>query len=115
LFGKEKKLYRVEIIEDVQYFSEKTLWGWALANNFRNPFEFIKQNGVWRYKPKEGIIKKGIKGYVVIQWGMKWFSPDEEQENIELFTPCDNPLILVPFKKIENKYIIINENLVEAK
>ncbi|WP_180955327.1 hypothetical protein [Peribacillus deserti] len=73
-----KSLYRVEMKEDVVYFNEKTVWDWMLSSRFRNPLEFIKVNGVIRYKPREGVIKKGIRGEVITKWGLKWFSPDEK-------------------------------------
>ncbi|UFU00310.1 hypothetical protein KO561_04990 [Radiobacillus kanasensis] len=92
-----EKLYRVEIVEDIPY------------KKIRNPLEFTKQNGIWRYKEQEGVIKIGIKGDVIKQWRRKWFSPDEDQENIELFTPMDNPLILVPYHKIKYKYKVLKE------
>jgi hypothetical protein len=106
--GKEEKLYRIEIIEDVVYFDENSVLGLLLASKFSNPLEFTKQNGVLRYKPKEGIIKKGIKGEVIKKWGIKFFSPDVDQEGIELFTPSEQPYILVPYKKVENHYKIIS-------
>jgi hypothetical protein len=97
----------IEITEDVVYFNEKTVWGWVLSNNFKNPFEFRKQNGIVRYKEKEGIIKKGIRGKIIKKFGLKWFAPYPEQENIELFTPSENPLILIPYKVIKDNYNIV--------
>ncbi|WP_036688313.1 hypothetical protein [Paucisalibacillus globulus] len=100
----------IEITEDVVYFNEKMIRGWFLANSFRYPLEFRKQNGIVRYKEKEGTIKKGIKGEVVKKFGLKWFAPYPEQENIELFTPSKNPLILVPYEMIKDKYKIVSSS-----
>lgn len=93
-FGKERKLYRIEITEDVQYFSETSL----IAMRFRNPLERLK----------EGIIKKGVKGEIITKWGRKYFSPDTEQEDIGLFTSYDQPYILVSYKKVIGHYKIID-------
>ena len=95
---------RVIITEDIQYFSENTFYGFLLSKRFRNPMTFTKANGILRYKPKEGIIKKGITGKVIKKWGMKYFSPDSNQAGIELFTPSEQPYILVPYRKIRNHY-----------
>lgn len=105
---KEEKLYRIEIVEDISYFDEKKASYWFLYEHFRNPLEFTKENGIPRIKKMEGIIQKGIKGYVIRQWGKKFFSPDVEQEGIERFTPVDNPYILVPFQKIQGHYRILS-------
>lgn len=95
MFGKEEKLYRVEIKEDVVYFNKNS----GLAIRFTAPMG----------ERKDGIIKKGIKGTVIKKWDKKYFSPDVDQEGIELFTPADQPYILVPYKVIENHYEITSE------
>jgi hypothetical protein len=59
----------------------------------------------------EGIIMKGIKGEVIKKWGMRFFSPDIDQEGIELFTPPEQPYIPVQNGKIK----IITRSLAELK
>ncbi|QDP42098.1 hypothetical protein FN924_04985 [Radiobacillus deserti] len=73
-------------------------------------FEFERRNGVLTRKGNQGVIRTGIKGDVISQWGRKWFSPDEDQENIELFTPVDNPSILIPYHKIKFKYKVLEKS-----
>ena len=94
MFFREEKLYRIEMIEDTLYFDEKSL----LATRFFSPLE----------QQHKAIIKKGITGEVIKKWGRKYFSPDVDQEGIELFTPTDQPYILIPYKVIENHYKIVS-------
>ncbi|ADF39657.1 hypothetical protein BMD_2816 [Priestia megaterium DSM 319] len=36
-----------------------------------------------------------------------YFSPDTDQKGIERFTPSDQPYVLIPYKKVKNKYRIM--------
>lgn len=93
MIGTEKNLYRIQIIKDIQYYTEYS--GLAIRNV--TPFS----------RPKKGIIKKGITGTVIRKWGRKYFTPDINQSGIEDFTPSDQPHILIPYKKVVNRYEII--------
>lgn len=93
MIGTEKNLYRIQIIKDTNYYTEYSF----LA--MRNITPFVR--------PQKGIIRKGITGTVIKKWGRKYFAPDINQEGIEDFTPPGQPHILVPYKKVLNRYKII--------
>jgi len=91
-FFKTKNLYRIELTERCYC----TLIG-ATANAMPS-FESVEKNGNY------GSIPNGIKGCVVEKFGRKYFRPDENQEGIDLFTPADQPIILIPYNKISGHY-----------
>jgi hypothetical protein len=93
MIGTEKVLYKIEIMEDIHYYTEYS--GLAIRN--LAPFG----------KPKRGIIKKGITGVIIRKWGRKYFTAHPNQPGIEDFTPSGQPHILIPYKKVENHYKII--------
>jgi hypothetical protein len=93
MIGTEKILYKIEIAEDIQYYTEYS----SLA--MRNIAPFVR--------PKRGIIKKGITGAIIRKWGRKFFTPDINQIGIEDITPPGQPHILIPYIKVENRYKII--------
>ncbi|WP_226675083.1 hypothetical protein [Mesobacillus jeotgali] len=93
MIGTEKVLYKIEMLNDTQYYSEFTI----LAMRNKAPLS----------RPKKGIIKKGITGDVIKKWGRKYFAPDINQTGIEDFTPPGQPHILIPYKKVENRYKVI--------
>ncbi|GAM12411.1 hypothetical protein [Mesobacillus selenatarsenatis] len=93
MIGTEKILYKIEMVEDMVFYTEYS----SLA--FRNIAPFGR--------PKKGIIKKGITGDGIKKWGRKYFAPDVNQTGIEDFTPPGQPHILIPYKKVENRYKII--------
>jgi len=47
---------------------------------------------------------------VIDKFGKKYFTPDEDQAGLDLFTPADQPNILIPYRKIEDSYKIISED-----
>lgn len=94
MIGKEKVLYKIKIVDDIRYYKEYSI----LVFRSTAPF------GI----PKKGVIRKGITGTVIRKWGRKYFAPDIEQKGIEDFTPLDQPHILIPYKKVENRYEIVD-------
>lgn len=93
VIGKEKNLYKIQMVEDVPYYTEYSI----LAMRNKAPLG----------SPKRGVIRKGITGVIVRKWGRKYFAPDINQTGIEDFTPSGQPHILVPYIKVENRYEII--------
>lgn len=91
-FLETKKLYRIEITERC-YYSPIYGTGTAMPS-----FESIEKNGNF------GSIPKGITGWIVEKLGKKYFRPDENQEGIELFTPANQPIVLIPYNKIDGNY-----------
>ncbi|MGH4124367.1 MAG: hypothetical protein ACREV6_15690 [Clostridium sp.] len=87
-----KNLYRIEITERCYC----TLVG--ATGNAMPTFESIEKNGNY------GSIPNGIEGWVVQKFGRKYFRPDENQEGIDLFTPADQPIVLIPYNKISGHY-----------
>jgi hypothetical protein len=94
LISKKRRLYKIEISEDIMYYSETSF----LAQRNNVPFG----------KPRKGVIKKGITGVIINKWGKKYFSPDVNQPGIEDFTPPGQPYILIPYNKVENLYKVID-------
>lgn len=95
-FEKGQRLYRIEITEDINYFEGKSIR--IIISSIFSPVTFTR---LGKFEPQ---IKKGIKGDVITKWGKKYFSPDVNQKGIELFTPDDQPYVLIPYNKIENHY-----------
>lgn len=92
---KEKKLYRIEFIKPCRIYESNSLM------RFRNS-SILDINNL---KPDQyGIIPKGVKGWVLKKWGKLYFSPDDYQEDLEFFTPSEQPHILISLKKRENHY-----------
>jgi hypothetical protein len=91
-FFKTKNLYRIEITERCYC----TLIG-ATCNAMPS-FESVEKNGNF------GSIRNGIIGWVVEKFGRKYFRPDENQEGIDLFTPANQPIVLIPYNKISGHY-----------
>ena len=87
-----KNLYRIEITERCYYI----LIG--ATSNAMPSFESVEKNGNYC------SIPNGIKGWVVEKFGRKYFRPDENQEGIDLFTPADQPIVLIPYNKISGHY-----------
>lgn len=94
MIGTEEILYKIQIVEDIQYYSAYSI----LAMRNRAPLG----------RPKRGMIRAGITGTIIRKWGRKYFSPDINQSGIEDFTPSGQPHILIPYKKVENRYEIID-------
>ncbi|GAB1769597.1 hypothetical protein PMEGAPR185_06030 [Priestia megaterium] len=44
-----------------------------------------------------------------------YFSPDANQKGIEQFTPPDQPYVLIPYKKVKNKYRIVLSFVIKAE
>ncbi|WP_407544796.1 hypothetical protein [Priestia sp. HNGD-A6] len=44
-----------------------------------------------------------------------YFSPDPNQKGIERFTPPDQPYVLIPYKKVKNKYRIVLSFVIKAE
>lgn len=87
---KEKKLYRIEFIKPCRIYESNSLM------RFRNS-SILDINNL---KPDQyGIIPKGVKGWVLKKWGKLYFSPDDYQEDLEFFTPSEQPHILISLKK----------------
>lgn len=98
-FLERKNLYRVETT-DICYYA-------PIINRLSVPmpsFESVKKNGNW------GLIPSGTKGWIMEKYGRKYFRPDEEQEGIDLFTPANQPIVLIPYNKICGHYKKICEN-----
>ncbi|MBW9149064.1 hypothetical protein K2F40_08840 [Clostridium sp. CM028] len=87
-----KNLYRIEITERCYC----TLIG--ATGNAMPSFESVEKNGNY------GSIPIGVKGWVVEKFGMKYFRPDENQGGIDLFTPSNQPIVLIPYYKISGHY-----------
>jgi hypothetical protein len=67
--------------------------------------DFIRlQKKMNTLKKNWGTIPAGTKGWVVKKWGKKYFSADENQPEIKLFTPTDQPYVLIPYSKIKDAY-----------
>jgi len=92
-FFETKKLYRIEITERCYYYPPMCGTGTAMPS-----FESVNKNGNW------GSIPNGIKGWVIEKFRKKYFRPDENQEGIDLFTPANQPIVLIPYDKIEGHY-----------
>lgn len=92
---KTENLYRIEIIKPCNVSGIlSSLFGGFYP--FAEEDEYIKKN--W------GTIPAGTKGWVVKKWGNKYFSADENQPEIKLFTPTDQPYVLIPYSKIKDAY-----------
>lgn len=91
-FLETKKLYRIKITERC-YCSPPYGTGTAMPS-----FQSVKKNGNF------GSIPKGFTGWIVEKLGKKYFRPGENQEGIELFTPANQPIVLIPYSKIDGNY-----------
>ncbi|MFP7486392.1 hypothetical protein SFC65_19700 [Priestia filamentosa] len=91
----EEKLYRIEFIKPCQVYASHSLL------RFMNS-SVLDMNNV--SSKQHGVIPKGIKGWVIKKWGKHYFSPDENQEGLEFFTPSEQPHVLISFKKIEDHF-----------
>jgi hypothetical protein len=96
-FLERKNLYRIELTE-VCYYPPIIRFSVPMPS-----FESVKKNGNW------GSIPSGTKGWVIEKYGKKYFRPDENQEGIDLFTPADQPIVLIPYGKISGHYKKISE------
>jgi len=94
---KTKNLYRIEITERCYYYPLMGGTGTAVGTAMPS-LESIEKNGNW------GTIPVGIKGWVVEKFGRKYFRPDENQEGLDLFMPVNEPVVLIPYRKIEGHY-----------
>ncbi|MES5264161.1 hypothetical protein [Priestia megaterium] len=103
LFFQEQKLHRIEIVEDIVPYSASSLQ----AQLNRYPFQVDVL--------KDGMIAKGTTGYIIKRWGRMYFSPDTDQKGIERFTPPDQPYVLIPYKKVKNKYRIMLSFVIKAE
>jgi len=103
LFFQEQKLHRIEIVEDIVSYSASSLQ----AQRNRYPFQVDVS--------KDGMIAKGTTGYIIKRWGRMYFSPDTDQKGIERFTPPDQPYVLIPYKKVKNKYRIMLSFVIKAE
>lgn len=103
LFFQEQKLHRIEIVEDIVSYSASSLQ----AQRNRYPFQTDVS--------KDGVIAKGTRGYIIKRWGRMYFSPDTDQIGIERFTPPDQPYVLIPHKKVKNKYRIMLSFVIKAE
>jgi hypothetical protein len=92
---KTVNLYRIEITEPCDVTG-------ILSNLFGGFYPFIEND--MNVKKNWGSIPAGVQGWIVKKWGRKYFSPDENQPGIELFTPTDQPYVLIPYEKIKNSY-----------
>ncbi|MED4072164.1 hypothetical protein [Priestia endophytica] len=91
----EEKLYRVEFIKPCRIYESHSL------SRFRNS-NILDVNNV--SSKKYGVIPEGIKGWGIKKWSKLYFSPDENQEGLEFFTPSEQPHILISLKKIEDHF-----------
>ncbi|MFE0620786.1 hypothetical protein ACFW1J_05185 [Priestia aryabhattai] len=103
LFFQEQKLHRIEIVEDIVSYSASSLQ----AQRNRYPFQTDVS--------KDGVIAKGTTGYMIKRGGRMYFSPDANQKGIERFTPPDQPYVLIPYKKVKNKYRIMLSFVIKAE
>ena len=92
----EKKLYRVEIIKSCPVIN-------AISGKSYLPSSDSVKEGSF------GFIPAGTKGWVLEKFWKKIFYSDEDQEGLDLFTPADQPNILITYRKIEDSYKIIGE------
>lgn len=97
-FLEKKNLYRIEIT-DRCYYAALSRFGIPMPT-----FESVEKNGNW------GSIPPGTRGWVIEKYGRKYFRPDENQEGIDLFTPANQPIVLIPYDKISGHYKKISEN-----
>lgn len=95
----ENKLCRVKITE--RCYCPVLASGVAVA---MPTIDSVKKNG------NVGTIPPGTKGYIVKKFGGKYFRPDEDQDGIDLFTPANQPIVLIPYRIINGKYEVIPEN-----
>lgn len=95
---KRKNLYRVEIT-GICYASFMRGMGGPMPS-----IDQAEKSGNY------GQIPVGTRGWVIEKFGKKYFRPDEDQEGIELFTDANQPIILVPYNKIEGCYRKIPDN-----
>ncbi|WP_160203578.1 hypothetical protein [Priestia megaterium] len=103
LFFQEQKLHRIEIVEDIVSYSAASLQ----AQRNRYPFQADVS--------KDGVIAQGTTGYIIKRWGRMYFSPYANQKGIERFTPPDQPYVLIPYKKVKNKYRIMLSFVIKAE
>ncbi|MEQ8156767.1 MAG: hypothetical protein ABRQ25_18135 [Clostridiaceae bacterium] len=89
-FLEKKNLYRIEITERCYIY--------PLGGNAMPSFESVEKNGNF------ASIPVGMKGWVIERWGKKYFRPDENQEGIDLFSPANQPIVLIPYDKIQGRY-----------
>lgn len=97
-FLERKNLYRIEITERCYH---AFIGGVGVA---MPSFESVEKNGNW------GSIPTGTIGWVIEKFGEKYFRPDENQEGLDLFTPVNQPIVLIPYKTISGHYKKIDEN-----
>ena len=93
-FLKEKKLYRIEITKSCPAIN-------AISGKSYLPSSDSVKEGAF------GSIPVGTRGWVIEKFNKKYFTPDEDQEGLDLYTPADQPNILIPYRKIEGAYKII--------
>ncbi|PAB56220.1 hypothetical protein CCE28_21095 [Anaeromicrobium sediminis] len=66
--------------------------------------ESVEKNGNF------GSIPIRTKGWVIKKFGKKYFRADENQDGIDLFTPANQPIALIPYRAIEGHYKKICDN-----
>ncbi|MCP3741979.1 hypothetical protein [Rossellomorea sp. BNER] len=90
---KEEKLYRIEIISKCEVLGLKESF-------FGAPYPSIDNIR----KGNFGYIPVGTKGWVMKKWGKPYFLPNQNQEGLDLFVPADQPIVLIPYHKIKDRY-----------
>jgi hypothetical protein len=91
-FFKEKQLFRIEIIKKCPVMSPV-----GFERDYRPSSEALRIGTL-------GCIPVGIKGWIIEKWGKKYFSPDENQLGLDLFTPVDQPYVLISYNKVNGFY-----------
>ncbi|MFC3882360.1 hypothetical protein ACFOU2_01975 [Bacillus songklensis] len=95
-FLQQEQLYRVEITEPCNVLG---ITG-TTAGYLPSPESFKKGHF--------GTLPIGTKGWIVKKFGQKYFSPDKDQEGLDLFTLAEQPFVLIPYEKVEGHYKIIS-------
>lgn len=91
-FFEQKQLFRIEITKKC------TVVNGLMSMISRGYLPSLESS----QKGSFGFIPIGIKGWVVKKWFILYFYPDQNQNGLDLFTPAEQPLVLIPYRKIKD-------------
>jgi len=97
IFFKQAKLYRIEIITSCD---NKNIYEKKLNFNY-TPMYF------GGYRKFNNIIPVGITGWIIQWFGKKYFVVDDNQPSLEEFQTIKEDSVLIPYKRIEGNYKVI--------
>ena len=97
-FFKEERLFRVEIVKICRVITFMNALLSRSYGSMPSPDSFKKGS-------KTGCIPVGTKGWIIKKWGMEYFTPDKDQQGVDLFSNVnDSGNCLIPHRKVKEFY-----------